>query len=415
MDRFDPIEALAAARHEFGEHGGVNLSVEASSTFTFLRSETMPSVFHGGRGPKEGCYLYARHFNPTVWALGSQLAALESTEAAYCTSSGMAAISAAVLQLCRAGDHAVVSRTIYGGTFALLREYLPERTGLRVTFVDPSDLQAVDRAFTDRTRLLYVETMSNPSLVVPDLPRLADIAHRRGAKFVVDNTFCPLVVTPARHGADVVVHSLTKFVNGASDLVAGAICGTEEFLKSLMDLHHGGLMLLGPTLDPMQAFHIGLRLPHLGIRMREHGRRAMLFAERLEALAVPVIYPGLRSHPSHATLLRLANPGFGFGGMLAVDLGTVERAHEFMNVLQNKDNFGYIAVSLGYFDTLVSCPASTTSSELGPEDQARAGISPGLVRLSIGYTGSVEQRWSQLEDALHQVGAMGRERTVGAA
>jgi methionine-gamma-lyase len=406
MELFDPIEAMAAARHEFGEHGGVNLSVEASSTFTVLRPETMPALFRGRRGPKEGCYLYARHFNPTVWALGRQLAAMEDTEAAYCTASGMSAIAATVLQLCASGDHVVSSNVVYGGTFALLREYLPVRTGIRTTFADPADLRAVESAFTDRTKVLFVESMSNPTMVVPDLRRLAEIAHARGAKLVVDNTFTPLVITPAHHGADVVVHSLTKFVNGASDLVAGAVCGSDELLLSLMDLHHGGLMLLGPTMDPMQAFHVSLRLPHLGLRMKEHGRRAMFFAERLRDLGVPVIYAGLETHPSHGALVRQANPGFGMGGMLALDLGTVERANEFMNVLQNKDTFGYIAVSLGYFDTLVSNPASSTSSELGEEDRAAAAISPGLVRLSIGYTGSVEQRWEQLEDALRSVGVL---------
>jgi methionine-gamma-lyase len=406
MEPFDPIEAMAAARHEFGEHGGVNLSVEASSTFTFLRPETMPSLFRGRRGPKEGCYLYARHFNPTVWALGRQLAAMEAVEAAYCTASGMAAISATLLQLCGAGDHIVAGNALYGGTFALLRDYLPARTGIRTTFVSPVDLAAVERAFTERTKVLFVETMSNPTMVVPDLRRLADLAHAHGARLVVDNTFAPLVVTPARHGADVVVHSLTKFVNGASDLVAGAVCGSESFLLSLMDLHHGGLMLLGPTMDPMQAFHVSLRLPHLGLRMKEHGRRALLFAGRLRDLGVPVIHAGLETHPSHGTLVRQANPGFGLGGMLAIDLGTVERANRFMSVLQNKDTFGYIAVSLGYFDTLVSSPASSTSSELSEEERETAAISPGLVRMSIGYTGSAEQRWDQLEDALRSVGIL---------
>lgn len=406
MEPFDPIEAMAAARHEFGEHGGVNLSVEASSTYTFLRPETMPSLFRGRRGPKEGCYLYARHFNPTVWSLGRQLAAMEGVEAAYCTASGMAATSATLLQLCGAGDHIVSANAVYGGTFALLRDYLPARTGIRTTFVDPLDLDAVERAFTERTRAVFVETMSNPTMVVPDLRKLADLAHARGAKLVVDNTFTPLVVSPARHGADVVVYSLTKFVNGASDLVAGAVCGSEELLMALMDLHHGGLMLLGPTMDPMQAFHVTLRLPHLGLRMKEHGRRAMFFAERLRDLGVPVIYAGLETHPTHRNLVRQANPGFGFGGMIALDLGTVERANEFMSVLQNKDTFGYIAVSLGYFDTLVSSPASSTASELSDDDRKAAAISPGLVRMSIGYTGSVEQRWEQLEDALRSVGML---------
>jgi methionine-gamma-lyase len=143
-----------------------------------------------------------------------------------------------------------------------------------------------------------------------------------------------------------------------------------------------------------------MRLPHLGLRMAEHSRRALIFSQRLQQLGVPVIYPGLPDHAHHAVLQRLANPGFGHGGLFCVDLGDVHKANKFMEILQNKDRFGFMAVSLGYFETLMSCSASTTSSELSEEDQAAAGIRPGLVRISIGYTGSLEQRWSQFEDAL---------------
>lgn len=404
MNTFDPIESLANMRHEFGEHGGVNMSVEASTTFTVMSADIMPEIFQGHAGPEQGgCFLYGRHFNPTVYVLGRQLAAIEGTEAAYCTASGMSAIAAAVLQLCGHGDHIVSSDTVYGGTFALFKEYLPAKTNIRTTFVHPSDLDAVENAFTDRTRVLYMETLSNPTLLVADIPRMAQIAHRQGAVLVVDNTFCPMIVSPAQLGADVVIHSLTKFMNGASDIIAGAVCGTTGFVTNLMDLHNGSLMLLGPTMDPNVAFHISLRLPHLGIRMVEHSRRAMTFATRLKECGVTVIYPGLPDHPDHELLKRIANPEFGFGGIFCVDLGDKERAYRFMETLQNKDRFGFMAVSLGYFETLMSCSASSTSSEMSDEDQRNAGISPGLVRIAIGYTGSTEQRWAQLKDALRVV------------
>jgi methionine-gamma-lyase len=235
---------------------------------------------------------------------------------------------------------------------------------------------------------------------VADIGRLARLAHTHEARLMVDNTFSPLVVSPVKLGADLLVHSLTKYINGASDIVAGVICGPTEFMKSLMDLHTGSLMLLGPTLDPKTAFNISLRLPHLGLRMAEHSRRALTFASRLAELGVPVIYPGLPGHPDHELLKRQANSGFGYGGILCVDLGDSRRANEFMEILQNKDRFGFMAVSLGYFDTLMSCSASSTSSELSAEDQARAGIGSGVVRMSIGYTGSLEQRWRQLRSAL---------------
>jgi methionine-gamma-lyase len=405
MTPFDPIASMAKVRHEFGEHGGVNMSIEDSTTFTVMRAGTMPDIFHGVRGPEEGCFLYGRHFNPTVYVLGKQLAAMEGTEAAYATSSGMSAIAATILQLIRQGDHAVVSSTIYGGTFALLQNYLPEKTGLRVTCVDVTDHAKVEAAFTPNTRFLYVETLGNPTLVVADLPRLAKIAHRHNAKLLVDNTFCPMVVSPAQHGADVVLHSLTKFASGASDVIAGAVCADRDFITQLMDVTQGGLMLLGPTMDPFVAAKLSLRLPHLGIRMVEHGRRAQVFAERLQERGETVIYPGLPSHPQHALFERLVNPGLGMGGIFDVDLGSAERANRLMELLQNRDHFGMIAVSLGYFDTLMSCSASSTSSEMPEEDQKKAHISPGLVRFSIGYTGTLEQRWSEFEDALEQLGA----------
>lgn len=406
---YDPIRALARARHEFGEHGGVNMSIEASTTFTVMHADTMPDIFGGRVGPESeggGCYLYGRHFNPTVFALGRSLAALEGTEAAYCTASGMAAISACVLQLCRPGDEIVSARTVYGGTHALFENFMPDRVGVKVNFVDIADLDAVERAMTDSTRLIYCEAMANPTLDIADLPRLAEIAHARGAVLVVDNTFSPMIITPSRLGADVVIHSMTKFISGASDIIAGAVCGSKAFINSLMDTHHGALMLLGPTMHPSVAFDLSLRLPHLGMRIAEHGRRAMLFAERVEQLGLPVWYPGLESHPGHRLLRSMMNEGFGFGGLFGVDVGTRERAFALLDTLQNRHGFGYDAVSLGFFESLMSCSGASTSSELSDEEQRAAGILPGYVRVSIGYTGDVEDRWDQFEAALRQVGVI---------
>jgi methionine-gamma-lyase len=401
---FHPLESLASMRHEFGEHGGVNMSIEASTTFTVLRAGTLPDMFQGRLGPEAGgCYLYGRHFNPTVYVLGRELAALEGTEAAYGTASGMAAIATVVLQCCAPNDQVVAANSLYGGTFALFHDFLPQKANVKTTFVDVTDHGAIETACRGGAKLVYVESMSNPTLVVADIPAIAEIAHRHGAKLVVDNTFSPLILSPAKLGADIVVHSVTKFINGASDIIAGAICGSHEFIGSLMDLHTGALMLIGPTMDPRVAFEISLRLPHLGLRMTEHSRRALVFSQRLAERGLPVIYPGLPDHPQHSLLKRMANAEFGFGGLLSIDLQTTARAYRFMELLQNTDQFGYIAVSLGYFDTLMSCSASSTSSEMSEADLHQAGISPGLVRISIGYTGSLEQRWRQLEDALDRL------------
>jgi len=402
---FDPVRALASARHEFGEHGGVNLSVERSTTFTVLAADLMPEIFAGRYGPERGgCYLYARHFNPTVYALGRQLAAMEATGMAYGAASGMAAIACALLQLVEPGGGIVSSDTVYGGTHALLKEFLPQRVGARTTFVDIADLAVVEEALTAGADVLYTETVANPTLNVADIGALSRLAHAHDARLVVDNTFTPLVMTPAILGADVVVHSLTKFVSGASDVIAGAVCGSEEFIMSMMDLHTGSLMLLGPTMDPRVAFDLSLRLPHLPARMIEHGARALTLATRLRDAHVSVIYPGLEEHPQHDLFTAQMNEGFGFGGILAIDAGTVDRAHALMERLQNTHSFGYMAVSLGYFETLMSCSGSTTSSELSEEEKARAGVSPGLVRMSIGLTGSLDDRWRQLEESLRHCG-----------
>jgi len=404
MNKRNPIEDLAHLRHEFGEHGGVNMSIEASTTFTVIDPETMPDLFEGRKGPDKGCYLYGRHFNPTVYNLGRQMAALEGTEAGYCTASGMAAISAAILGLCNAGDEVVAANAVYGGTYAFLHDFLPEKTGIKTTFVDITDLDAVARAMSQRTKLVFAESVSNPTLCVANIPRLADIAHEGGASLVIDNTFSPLILRPAGLGADIVVHSITKFISGASDVIAGAICGTDSFIGELMDLHTGPLMLLGPTMDPHLASSISLRIPHLPLRMAAHGDRALEYSKRLAGLGLNVCYPGLPEHPDHALFNELRSSKYGYGGVFTLDVGDEVVANDLMSHLQNEQRFGYLAVSLGYFDTLMSCSGSSTSSEMSDEGKTEAGISPGLVRVSIGYTGTLEQRWAQLLEALKATG-----------
>jgi methionine-gamma-lyase len=404
MNEFNPEQALSQTRREFGEHGGVTPSISRSSTFTVMDPETMPEIFGGVRGPEQGgCFLYSRHFNPTVDILARYLSAMEDTEFAVCTASGMSAISCTLLQLCRAGDHIVSSNTIYGGTHALLKEMLPQ-FGITTTFVNPADPRAFEKAITPSTRVLYTETVGNPTLKIADIRALSTLAKSRQLSLVVDNTFTPMVISPARLGADVVVYSMTKYINGASDMVAGAVCTTKAMIHQLMDLHTGRIMLLGPTMDPRMAFDVIQRLPHLAIRMREHSRRALAVSSRLEELGVPVVYPGLASFAQHGLASDQINEGFGYGGMFTIDCGTRERADELLDILQNREDFGYIAVSLGYFDTLMSCSGSSTSSEISLEDQRRMGLSPGLIRFSIGYTGSLEKRMEQMERAVRTVG-----------
>jgi methionine-gamma-lyase len=410
MTPFNPEQALFNARREFGEHGGVTPSISRSSTFTVIDPATMPEIFQGLRGPeKNGCFLYSRHFNPTNSVLARYLAAMEGTEAAVTTASGMSAIACTLLQICRQGDHIVASSTIYGGTHALLNDMLPQM-GIFTTFCNPHDTEAFAQAITPDTKVLYVETVGNPTLRIADIPALAELAREKDLILVVDNTFTPMLVSPARLGAHVVVYSLTKFINGASDLIAGAICASQEFVQNLMDMHTGRAMLLGPTLDPRCAFDIIQRLPHLAVRMREHSRRAMVIASYLLQMGVKVRYPGLSTHPQHAVFNTMLNQGFGYGGIFTVDCGTQKKAEEFMSILQNQERFGYIAVSLGYYDTLMSCSSSSTSSEIPPEDQSKMDLSPGLVRISVGFSGSLRERVQQIESAVIAAGLADPEK-----
>jgi len=400
---FDPHQAMADARHEFGEHGGVNMSIEASTTFTVMTPDLMPEIFAGQLGPNEGgCYLYGRHFNPTVFVLGRMVSAMEGAEAGYGTASGLSAIAAVIMQKCGGGGKVVSSNTLYGGTYALFKDYLPKNCNVETTFVDIQDLEAVEKAMQNGASVLYTETLSNPTLLTADIPALAKIAHKYSAMFVVDNTFTPMIFTPIQEGADVVIHSATKFLSGASDVIAGVICCSKSFITELMDLRLGSLMLLGPTMDPIVAFRLSLRLPHLAARMKEHSSRALYMANKLKEFGQEVVYPGLVEHPDHALFNKSRNEEYGYGGLFTIDMKTSERAARLMDLLQNEQQFGYIAVSLGYFDTLMSCPGTSTSSEMSEDAQDTAGISPGLVRFSIGLTGAIEERWNQMKRAIEQ-------------
>jgi len=402
MKNFNPEQKLHEARREFGEHGGVTPSIERSCTFTVMDPKTMTDIFNGKKGPMQGCFLYGRHFNPTVEILDRYLAAMEGTEAAISTASGMSAINCAVSQICHKDDHLISSDTIYGGTHALFEDIYPNM-GIKTTFVDITNLDVVKKAITPKTKVIYTEVVANPTLKIANIPELAKMVKEHNIQLIVDNTFTPMMISPIQLGADVVVYSMTKYINGASDIIAGAICGKKDFINQLMDLHTGRVMLFGPTMDPRMAFDIIQRLPHLGLRMREHSRCAQKVAECLELLNVKVIYPGLPTHPHYELFKSMLNENFGFGGIIAVDCVSSKKAQEFLLKLQHDKHFGLIAVSLGYFDTLMSCSGSSTSSEISEEEQHKIGLSEGLVRISVGFTGDLNKHLQQLEEAVKEV------------
>ena len=223
---FNPADNIQDLQY-FGEFGGVNPSISDSSTYTFLAAKSMIDTFEGNL---EGCYLYSRHSSPSNLYLGEALAAMEGTESANVSSSGMGSISSVLLQICSQGDHIVSSRTIYGGTYAFLKNFTP-KFGIDTSFVDITDLDKVEAAIQKNTKILYIESISNPLLEVADIRALSKIAKENNLKLIVDNTFSPLQISPAILGADVVIHSLTKFINGTSDTVGGVICGSNQFIE----------------------------------------------------------------------------------------------------------------------------------------------------------------------------------------
>lgn len=392
--KFDPVSNVFELL-QFGEFGDVNPSITDSATYTFMQAKTMTETFEG---TAEGCFLYSRHWNPSNKFLADALAAMEGTESAWVTGSGMGAITCAILQICHSGDHIVSSRTVYGGTFAFMQNWLP-KYNIEVTFVDPTNLDEVKAAIRPNTRMIYTETMNNPMLQISDIPALAEIANQHGAKLVVDNTFTPLMVAPAQLGAHIVVYSLTKFINGKNDCVGGAICAPAEFINALSNVNDGTAMLLGPVLDPLRSSSVLKNLHTLHIRMQKHSQNAMYLAVRFREHKLPFLYPGMEDHPGHDVLKKMMNPDFGFGGMIAIDLGTAEKASAFMEAMEAK-GVGYLAVSLGYFKTLFSNSGKSTSSEVPEDEQKKMGLSAGLVRFSMGLDHDIERTWQKIKQCL---------------
>jgi methionine-gamma-lyase len=397
---FNPADNIQDLQN-YGEFGGVNPSISDSSTFTFLSAKTMFDTFEGNA---DGCYLYARHSTPSNLYLGEALAAMEGTETANVSASGMGAITPVLLQLCGAGDHIVSSRTIYGGTYAFLKNFSP-RLGLKTTFVDITKLDIVEAAITKNTKVLYCEAVSNPLLEVADIKGLSALAKKHNLKLVVDNTFSPLSISPAKLGADVVCHSLTKYINGSSDTVGGVVCGTQEFINELRSVNDGASMLLGSTMDSLRASSILKNMRTLHLRMKQHSYNAAYLADKFQADGLITVYPGLDSHPSHKLFKSIMNTGFGFGGMLTIDVGSLAKANELMELMQHK-NIGNLAVSLGFYRTLFSAPGTSTSSEIPVEEQLEMGLSKGLIRFSIGLDNDIERTYQLMKSCMIEVGVL---------
>ncbi|WP_292009177.1 aminotransferase class I/II-fold pyridoxal phosphate-dependent enzyme [Chryseobacterium sp.] len=403
MEYFNAANEIQDLQY-FGEFGGVNPSISDSSTYTFLSAKTMFDTFEGNA---DGCYLYSRHSSPMNLYLAQALAKMENTEAANVTASGMGAITSVLLQICKSGDHIISSRTIYGGTYAFLKNFSPQ-FNISTTFADISNFESIENAITPNTKVIYCESVSNPLLEVADLKKLSEICKKHHLKLIVDNTFAPLSISPTLLGADIVIHSLTKFINGSSDTVGGVYCGSQEFINDTKNVNTGACMLLGPTMDSFRSASILKNMRTLHVRIKQHSHNAMYLAERFEKDGLKVVYPGLRSHRNHELMRNMIHEEYGFGGLLTLDVGSVDKANELMELMQH-ENLGYLAVSLGFYKTLFSCSGSSTSSEIPEEERTEIGISDGLIRFSIGLDHDIERTYRKMKECMKKTGVLNSE------
>ncbi|MCP5061443.1 MAG: aminotransferase class I/II-fold pyridoxal phosphate-dependent enzyme [Ignavibacteriae bacterium] len=373
------------------EFGPVVPPIYQTSTFKFESSEHGASLFKG----EEKGYIYTRMLNPTVEAMENAVAAFEGGHKALGCASGMAAIHTVFAALLKAGDHIICSKSVYGPTATLVATVLT-KFNIESTFVNTSDIEKVKAALKPNTKIIYIETPGNPTLETTDLQLVSDLAHENDATVVVDNTFMsPILQRPFEFGADIVVHSMTKFLNGHADVVAGIVVVKDEetYLNVRKTLNQ-----IGGVIDPFNSFLVHRGLKTLAIRMERHSESAMVVAEFLEAHPKVewVRFPGLKSFPQYDIAAKQHSAP---GGMISFELkGGLESGR----VLMNSVEFCQLAVSLGGVETLIQHPASMTHLSMGKEARESAGITDGLVRLSIGIE-NVKDIISDLEESLDKV------------
>lgn len=370
------------------EHGALVAPLYQTATFSFENTAQGSARFAG----EEPGYIYSRLGNPTVTELEQRVAALEGYPAAAATATGMGAVSASMLAFVQQGDHVLVSDAIYGCSFALF-SHLFTRFGIAVDFVDMSNIEKTRAAMRDNTQLVFLESPVNPHLKVIDIEAIAAVAHEKGARLVVDNTFMtPLLQQPRKQGADLVLHSATKYLNGHGDVVAGIVCGSEEDIE-LIKLTT--LKDMGATMSPHDAWLILRGLKTLDVRMERHCSNAVKVAEYLrnQELVKTIYFPGFAEHPAQSLMGKQMH---GPGAVIAFELhGDMSTAQQLLDSLQ----LITIAVSLGDAETLIQHPASMTHSPYTPEARAAAGISDTLIRISVGLE-AVNDIIADLEQAL---------------
>jgi len=374
-------------------YGTLAMPIYQTSTFIFDSAE------QGGRrfALEEAGYIYTRLGNPTTTVLENKIAALEEGEAAVATSSGMGAISSTLWTVLKAGDHVVTDKTLYGCTFALMCHGLT-RFGIEVTFVDTSNLDEVKNAMKENTRVVYLETPANPNLKIVDLEALSKLAHTNpNTLVIVDNTFAtPYMQKPLKLGADIVVHSVTKYINGHGDVIAGLVVTNKELADQIRFV--GLKDMTGAVLGPQDAYYIIRGMKTFEIRMERHCKNAKKVVEFLNKhpKIERVYYPGLETHPGHEIAKKQMKD---FGAMISFELkGGFEAGKTLLNSLK----LCSLAVSLGDTETLIQHPASMTHSPYTKEEREAAGITDGLVRLSVGLE-NVEDIIEDLKQGLEKI------------
>lgn len=371
--------------------GSATVPIYQSSTFIFENADHGARCFSG----EDNGYIYTRIGNPTIHALETLVADLEGGAEGIATSSGMAAVNTLYMALLSKGDHMISSAAVYGPSRVVMEQHW-SRFGVESTYVNTSDIEAIKAAFKPNTRMLYIETPANPTMEITDLKACAALAHEHGALLVVDNTFSsPYLQRPLELGADAVFHSMTKFLNGHADIVAGMIIAKDKALgKKLRSM----MVTMGCNMDPHQAFMVIRGIKTLGIRIERAQQSAMKIAQFLEAHPKVewVKYPGLESHPQH----QLAKEQmFGYGTMISFGL---KGGFEAGKILMNSVELAILAVSLGGVETLIQHPASMTHSKMKPEDRLKAGITEGLVRYSVGIE-DIDDLIEDLEQGLAKI------------
>ena len=381
--------AIATGKNLDDSYNPLSMPIYQTNAFIFPNAKTAAARFEG---TEEG-FVYTRLGNPTQQALENTISKLEGGEKAVATASGQAATAIALLGLLRTGDHLIVGANVYGCTFTLIKDYLVGRLGMEASFVDTSSLDCVKKSFRPNTRAIFVETPTNPRLVVTDIKAVARLAHKHGAKLIVDNTFLsPYFQKPLSLGADLVIESCTKYIGGHGDTMAGGIAGSKKIIQPLYEStlkDHGGII------SPYTAWLCLRGLKTLAIRMERHEQNTQKIARFLERHPAikAVWYPGLRSHPQYTVNRKQAT---GAGGTLSFELhGTKRTAYAFLNKLKTCR----LALSLGAVNTLICHPASTTHSKVPKKEREAMGISDTLIRMAVGLEDS-EDLIRELRQAL---------------